>query len=79
LIIELNTYNKVWDTTYRDRYYRVAMDMYAIRIGLEGICNYGGCPHGEEWDGGTNMKQGCIQLGLSWGMIVGTVTICSHH
>jgi len=31
--------------------------------GLEGLCNYGSCLHGEKGDRGTDMKQGCIQPG----------------
>jgi len=33
--------------------------------GLEGLCNYGSCLHGEKGDRGTDMKQGCIQPGPS--------------
>jgi len=28
---------------------------------LEGICNYGSCPHGGGIDGDANRAQGCIQ------------------
>jgi len=45
---------------------RVAGTCMLSGWGLEKICNYGGCPHGEGGDRGTNMKWGCIQLGLSW-------------
>ena len=40
---------------------------------LEGICNYGGCPHGEG-DGDVNRTQGCIELVSESGMGVGTCT-----
>ena len=40
----------------------------------EGICNYGGCPHGEEGDRGMNMTQGHIQLVSKLGMSTGMCT-----
>ena len=39
--------------------------------GPEGICNYGGCPHGEEGDGGINRTQGHIQSISEPGMTAG--------
>jgi len=39
--------------------------------GMEGICNYGGCLHVEEGDGGMNMTQGQIQSVSESGMRAG--------
>ena len=42
---------------------------------LEGICNYGSCPHGEEADGDVKRTQGHIQLVSKSGMRAGIHTI----
>jgi len=39
---------------------------------LEGICNYGSCPHGGGRDGDVNRAHGCIQLASKLGMRAGT-------
>src|SRR5882672_10006863 len=49
-------------TTYRVQQCRVAQTGTLSEREPDGICNYSGCPHGGEEDGGANMKQGCIQL-----------------
>ena len=61
MIIELRKYNKVREILIRNDTTGLLGHVIYQAMGLEGICNYGSCPHEEDGDGAMNQTQGCIQ------------------